>query len=371
MNDSLLSKTLARKKLLIKTYRETAQFGLVLGAGVTVASKVPDYNNLALRLLESATQHPKFTGAKDWAQSLVEHQRKQRKEGRVTIPPDELILYVRTQLENDENKLQELVQQELYKDVKVGKTAGRGVFESNSTLNAILTFCAARPGTILSPKDSKYQIEVNNKVGGILTTNYDNLVESAFHTKYRFKLLKPVGRPSTNEFEQRERRPTIPVYHIHGYVGFQADKNGKGQDKNPDIVIAEDDYFETFYNPLGFGNYIAMSFLRRYPTLFIGAGMTDKNLRRFLYHLYDATDTIPMHQRKYAILQLGNSPVDTFMDVVLMGYGVKTIWIKEFTDVQNILQEMYIASGKGNTEKTLSEDWKYLNNYRWGKKQNQ
>lgn len=368
MNDAILLDRDGRKKRLIDTYRKSMKFGLVLGAGVTIDSHVPDYNELAIKLLEATIQEPQFTGSKELARNFAEYQREQREKKSETVPADEIILYIRKLLGNDRSWLRKLVKRELYREVPVGVTAGRKIFEENSTLNAILTFCAACPGTFLSPNDSKYEIEVNNKVGGILTTNYDNLVESAFHTKYRFKLLKPVGRPSTDEFEQRERRSTIPVYHIHGYVGFKADENKAGQDGNPTIVIAEDDYFEAFYDPLGFGNYVAMSFLRKFPTLFIGAGMTDKNLRRFLYHLYNETDKTPIHQRKFAILQLKNSPVDAFMDMVLQGYGVETIWIKEFKEVPNILHEMYVASGMVNMEKTLGNDWEYLYNYRWGKK---
>jgi hypothetical protein len=365
MDDTLMSKSLARRNRLINTYRKSAQFGLVLGAGVTVASRVPDYMNLAIKILETAAKQPQFTGSGDWVQNLVDHQRKQRRQKGVTIPPDELILCARMLLGNDEGLLRRLVKQELYKEVSVETTAGRGVFEDNPTLDAILTFCSARPGTILSPGGSRYKVEVNNKIGGILTTNYDNLVESAFHTKYRRNLLKPVGRPSTNEFEKRERR-TIPVYHIHGYVGFRSSESEARQTQNPNMVISEDDYFETFYDPLGFSNYIAMSFLRRYPSLFIGSGMTDKNLRRFLFHLYSTTGgRLLDHQRKFAILKSFDSPLDAFMDTVLFAYGVETIWIKKFAEIPKILQEMYTAANKKDAAKSLNDDWKYLKIFSW------
>lgn len=369
MNDINIPYRKVREGRLINTYRRSTQFGLILGAGVTVDSKVPGYDSLAVRLLEASIEQPPFKGSKKWVLDLVQQQKDKMDNKQVSIPPDELILCVRQLLGNDKKYLRNLVKQELYKDVRVAATAGRGVFEGNCTLNAILTFCAARPETTLSPGKSNYEVEVNNKIGGILTTNYDNLVESAFHTKYRRNLLQPVGRASTNEFEKKERH-TIPVYHIHGYVGFLSDKEKEGQGGYPNIIIAEDDYFETFYDPLGFSNYIAMSFLRRFPSLFIGASMTDKNILRFLFHLSNAAGgSLPKHQKKFAILQLTGSPVDSFRDMVLSAYGVEIIWIKDFaTEIPEILQKMYVASGTGDMQQPLCDDWNYLMSYRWGKK---
>ncbi len=370
MNDTKLPYRKVREGKLISTYRRSTQFGLILGAGITVDSKVPGYNSLAIRLLEASIEQPQFNGSKEWVLNLVQQQKDQMDNKRVTIPPDELILCVRELLGNDKECLRNLVKQELYKEVLVATTAGRGVFEDNCTLDAVLTFCAACPGTILSPGKSNYEVEVNHKIGGILTTNYDNLVESAFHTKYRRNLLQPIGRASTNEFEKKERQ-TIPVYHIHGYVGFRSDKKKEGQGKYPDIIIAEDDYFGTFYDPLGFNNYIAMSFLRRSPSLFIGASMTDKNILRFLFHLSNAAGgRLPEHQKKFAILQRTGSPGDSLKDRVLSAYGVEIIWIKDFArEIPMILQKMYVASGTKDMEKLLFNNWNYLRSYRWPKKQ--
>lgn len=358
----------ARKQRLFSTYRRSAQFGLVLGAGVTVASQVPGYKDLALDLLEAAADRSDFAGSREWAKQLIQDQKTRIEESRVTIPPEELILYVRSLLGGQSKLLRELVKRKIYENVSVGKTAGRDVFKDNATLDAILTFCAACPNTALSPGSSSYKVEANSKIGGILTTNYDNLVESAFHTKYRRNLIKPVGRPTTNEFDIRERR-TIPMYHIHGYIGFKNSKDDQDKTLYPEIVIAEDDYFETFYDPMGFGNYIALSFLRRFPCLFIGASMEDKNIRRILFHLYSAAHgQIPEHQQKFAILQMTGSPADGLVDANLMSYGVETIWIEDFNEIPKLLRQLY-TNVKDNKRKAkdYAEDWEYLKDFTWDK----
>ncbi len=367
MDDALVSKASERRERLINTYRKSAQFGLVLGAGATVASEVPDYNELACRLLEKTAEGPQFAGSKEWVKNFVNYQRGQLKDKRLAVPPEEIVLYVRRQFKNNEKTFRGLVKQELYKNVAVGKTAAQDVFRNNMTLDSILRFCAARPGSILSPGPSKYAVEPNIKVGGILTTNYDNLVESACHTKYRRPLLKPITRPSTNEYKIHGLR-AIPVYHIHGYEGFRS-RPEKEEERNPDLVIAEDDYFQTFYDPLGFSNYIAMSFLRRFPLLFIGSRMTDKNLRRFLFHLKSGTKgKVLEHQRKFAILPLESSLTDAFMDEVLFAYGVETIWIDHYDQIREILRDMYVNSGDGTTVEALGNDWESLAHDAWATK---
>lgn len=364
-----LSQNNARKRALLSTYKKSTRFGLVLGAGVTYDSEVPGYQELALNLLEEAINRAEFSGSKERAQQFIQDQRMRTAEERITIPPEEVILYVRSHLRGNEEFLRELIKCVMYKKVSVRQTAGREVFENNETLNAILTFCAARSSSVSPSNTDAGRIETNPKIGGILTTNYDNLVESAFHTKYRLKLLKPVGRPTTNEFDKHGRR-IIPVYHIHGYVGYKASQQESKEPPGAEIIISEDDYFKTFYDPLGFGNYIALSFLRRFPCLFIGASMVDKNVRRFLFHLFNAAKgNIPDHQRKFAILKMSGSPSDDLVDANLLAYGVETIWIGSFTEIPGILRDLYINVKNDEVEReTSAADWNYLKDYNWPRK---
>ncbi len=359
--DSVQNET--RKKNLKNTYSKTPQFGLVLGAGVTAASGVPTYDELALRLLELASGEEGFTCSQVWTCAFTKRQKALRKKKCITVPSDEVIQFARAHLGEDRKLLRKLIKEVLYKDTAAAaprRTVGRSTFVNNLTLNAVLTFCAARPDTVLALA-SEYDVEANNKIGGILTTNYDNLLEGAFHTKYRRNLLKPVGRPSSEEFGQERR--LIPVYHIHGYVGYRENVAAESSLKTPSVVSTEDDYFQVFYDPLGFGNYIAMDFLRRFPCLFIGSAMTDKNLRRYLFHLSKDAGTSVPHMKKYAILKATGESKDEITDRILLSYGVETIWIEDFKEIKDILFETYMAV-KGVTE----DDWTYLADFRWKRK---
>src|SRR5574340_1847688 len=170
---------------LVSAYVKAPQFGLVLGAGVTAESHVPTYAGLALRLLEYAGEQGVLALPQEWVRSFVDQQRDLLNAGdRKTVPPEEVVQFVRAHLEGDRAGLTQLIKAVLYEKAATRRTVGREAFECNPTLDAILTFCAARPGTVLAAP-SDYEIEANLKIGGLLTTNYDNLVEGAFHTKYR------------------------------------------------------------------------------------------------------------------------------------------------------------------------------------------
>jgi hypothetical protein len=358
----------ARKQALASIYRKAPQFGLVLGAGVTARSGVPTYDDLALRLLERASERGQISAPEEWVRSFVQRQRELlAQEDRRTTAPEEVVLFVRTHLQGGAALLRGLIKEVLYERASTAKIVQRKAFKENTTLDAILTFCAARPHTVLAPAygplptgkpRKEYEIETNIKVGGILTTNYDNLVEGAFHTKYRRNLLKPVGRPRSRESDANRR--LIPVYHIHGYVGYRKATDTGAKLETPGIVIAEDDYFQIFYDPLGFGNYIAMSFLRRFPCLFIGSAMTDKNVRRFLFHLAQGVNGPPTHQGRFALLKVSGTPEDEFTDAILLSYGVQTIWMQDFGEIGDILRAMYTAV-RGVEE----SDWDWVANYRW------
>ena len=350
-----------RKKALCRAYSAEPQFGLVLGAGVTAASNVPTYEELTLRILENAASLPDFNGARNWAHSFVKEQRSQLRDGRgMDISPAELALVVRSQVGGDREHLRALVRNALYRDAPVRRSVHKGSFESNTTLDAVITFCAARSGTVIA-SDSSVDIAANRKVGAILTTNYDNLVEGSFHTKYRKKMLKPVGRPTSREWLARDKhRYVIPVFHIHGYVGYRDTDPEAETPKGPDIVIAQDDYFRAFYDPLGFGNYVSMNFLRRYPCLFIGCAMTDQNLRRYLFHLTQNNSNGANSQRRFAILKRSGTTQDRITDSVLLTYGVEAIWVRDFAEISSILKAMYISL-KGIAE----QDWDYVQGFRW------
>jgi hypothetical protein len=367
-----------RIKELCRTYKSEPQIGLVLGAGVSCDSDVPLYLPMVLELCKRAAERNHLPDAppgaltflQEQAELLQEREKALEEEDyekaaqlwcKVVVEPEEVALFMKTYFaEQDEQGFLKLVKKVLYDNVdrtESHKMVARATFRKNNTLHSVICFCAALSGSALAPT-STHRIETNPKVGGILTTNYDYLVEGAFGSKFGRPMLKPVGRADAREALPGRR--VIPVYHIHGYVSYVPPRDDSEGVKGSALVIAEKDYFRTFYDPLGFGSYAAMSFFGRFPCLFIGSAMTDKNLRRFLYHLQQEVGHSSDRPNHFAILRARGTPRDDFQDAVLSSYGVATIWVQKHEEIGGILEEVYTSINEAT-----EEDWKALREFKW------
>lgn len=379
LHKELLDKSARRRRSLHKTYRDSTQIGLVLGAGVT-AAHVPTYSEFALRLLERVLDE---RGVKsEWQRAFVRQQRDRLAADKRTFPPEVVLMLARLQWSKEGDPLPRmLVDSALWGQARkahvisptqtkrsnphLDKTDRRkqqyalhGSWTTNETLNAIVTFCTSIENE---------QPIANPKVGAILTTNYDNLLEAAAHAKYRrWRFLKPVARTTSKEREERKKYRQIrqiPVIHIHGYLGFRE------RDHNPatkPLVTEQTDYFDMFYGSLGFGNYMAMAFLQRYPTIFIGSRMTDSNLRRLLHQIAKDSETGRPPNPAFAVMKVGDEGEDPVSDIVtdeiLAAYGVATIWVKCFSKIKDVLHDTYVAGGPQDTA-GLERMWKKLQDY--------
>lgn len=351
----LLRRTADRMQDLRTTYQKSSPIGLVLGAGVS-AAHIATYDDFVLRLLEE------ILDARDagdgWEEAFVQHQRKRLEEGLSTVPPDIVATVARVSWASDEPLPGEFVDMALWdKARRADAVSGRATSRSyakkaswaaNPTLNAVVTFCTdLEDGVPLA----------NHKVGAVLTTNYDNLLEAAAHAKYRkLKLFKPVAR-STSRVEEPGRQQ-IPVIHIHGYVNYR--------EKDPSaiegLVMEERDYYDFSYAPLGFGSYMTMAFFQRYPTLFIGSRLTDRNLRRLLRQIRRDSATGELPHAAYALMRLGeyteDHVLDMVTDVVLADYGVQTIWVEDYGEIPDVLARVY-SCNDDETAATWRGLWDY------------
>lgn len=401
-NNSRLTKKLKdipekRKKDLFRIYDSAPQIGLFLGAGVTKTSGVPLYLKMTLELCQRAIEKKWLkTDTPFEAIEFLEEKSKRIKENEketekdlasLQITPEEIALFL-TQYLEDKTKIFPLLYKTLYDNVRKSKPKSRMIsretWKRNTTLNSIISFCAQ-----ISAESKKPLL--NPKVGGILTTNYDFIVEGAFNGKFRLELLEPITKLGSPEF--RKDRKLLPVYHIHGYVSYnlpneQQDRDASGEYpqevKALDLLIDEGDYFQRFYDPLGFSTFVALDFLNKFPCLFIGTSMKDRNIRRFLYHLEkERTETCEKRERfekkkenkiaepkHFAILPTTGTSQDSFTDAILLSYGISTIWIKEFDEINTILKQLYCYhSNKKRASKEVQnwnyEEWNNVYDYTW------
>jgi hypothetical protein len=335
---------------LHETYRTQPQIGLVLGAGVSWDSKIPGYRELALQALRRARHEPSLREPSAAVLAYLE-----RREGEQP-DPDQIFEYLRLHFVGDAARFNRLVGAVLYEKLerRSHKMVAADTYLHNSTLDAVVSFCAARPGARhASPRLSpRARVAANKRVAAILTTNYDNLVEGAFGSKYRRSgVVRPVGRPPVTY-----RPGTIPVYHFHGYISYEPPTRPDAPPKVSDLLIAESDYFGAFYDFLGFGNVVAANFFRTWPTLFIGSSMKDRNIRRILYQTRIESMGAAEEREHFAILLRSANPDDRpredLEDSVLGAYGVSVIRVDDKSQISALLNGLYLAP-----DEVAEEEW--------------
>jgi hypothetical protein len=348
---------------LCQTYREAAQIGLVVGAGVTFKSGVPLYKDFANQLFDLARQQRKLRKVEPAVVKYVQANYR-------NLDPEIVLQLVDHHLKKRDD-LPWLVRKVLYRQLgPVGKrhrTIAPGKYTENSTLNAVITFCSARPDGPVVQVPERTRWEVNPRIGAILTTNYDNLVEGAFGSKYGIMGMKPVAREESRETRQGKEL-VIPVYHMHGYVSYVGHVDDDSKVRASDqLVMAEDDYYRTFYNLLGFANVRAMSVLRAFPCVFVGCSLDDTNLRRVLYQLRRERIRATRVMKYFVILPNRPSGQREFEDAVFDTLGVKIIRLESDEENEDMGAEITQILKKVYTSIRGVDDgeWEYALAWRW------
>lgn len=346
---------------LCDIYGGEAEIAFVVGAGVTKDSGVPNWIGLGLTLFEKAKQKGWLVDFPEPTAEFLdgELRRWKNREGTSAgLDPETVLLLVCEHVES-RDKILELVYEALFEKIvtRAYKKVAARTYRENKTLEALITFCAAKEGNPIADK-SKGRWRTNCNVGAVLTTNYDNLVEGAFNSKYERHLLHPVAREGAREVF--EGRRIIPVYHMHGYISYLRDRHPPRSIKASELVLTEKDYYRTFHNPLGFSNLAAGSLFRKYHAIFVGCSMTDRNMRRILYLLEKERVASSDLKRHFAILP-GGGQRDKFDDAVFNSFGVTSIRVpggaEIGTQVADILKRIYL-SAKGVKEEHWIEAWK-------------
>jgi len=336
---------------LQKFYQDNRQIGLVLGAGVSKDSGVPLYQNLALDLFRETRTFLRRNAAPETAMGYLENQLKLPAD-KISVEPDKVIQFIRNYIGSEHRfklSMKNAVFLDVPKDAKGNveltyKRVSHKTYKDNDTLNSVITFCSAVPNRESNLDGSNSRWDINPKVAAILTTNYDNLVEGSFGSKYGKSLLKPFARPRSNKSDKKKN--VITVYHMHGYISYTKDKRFKNGLKASDLVASENDYYAAFYNHLTFNNIVATTFLRQHSSLFIGCSMDDINLRRVLFQLKEENDYSTIKKDHYALIPESSKGKDQFNDELLYALGVRVIRISKKNigkEIEIILKKMYIS----------------------------
>jgi hypothetical protein len=213
----------------------------------------------------------------------------------------------------------------------------------------------------------------NPQIHAVLTVNADNLLElyCRARTGGKRRLLTMVDRASVGDHPY-----AIPVSHLHGCLDARGENflksapvsfEGSGvepqemdQELLPDLVFRESEYYETISAPASFTNHTPQSYLRRLNVLFVGTSLDDLNIRRWLYGSFrervshrtkylreyhhavykDAEFEAKLESVRHFWLRVKEEcderlrvPVESIMS----GLGVQVVWCDDYKDVRECI----------------------------------
>lgn len=307
---------------------------LVLGAGVSVGSGVPAWDELLARLAEGAL------GGTAVYEEL-----------RVRGFSQTAVAGALEQLYGSRQSFIAALKNKLYDSLPFTKAPEpetdsatefvNHICTNNSTLRAVAAFCSSFSGGYLP----------NRRVPCVVSFNLDSLLETFTTLRYGRQLMRTIDHAAVATAPSY-----ISSYHVHGYIPF----GHSLRETSTNVVLTEQDYFDFFGNPLSVFTYTFLHLLREHSCLFVGMSMRDDNVRRLLHYSARERRTAfsivagslsekDVTRRHYAILARSSDSTDEVIEKALITLGVRTLWLDSYDQLPDYLAFVYEGG---------SESWK-------------
>ncbi len=296
------------KMLACKKAFKNGNFTLFLGAGVSMSAKLPGWGKLLRSMYEKINGNRPLDIERNSIKLLCSSL-----DGSTMVEARYLrILQDKMWKEQQENQYSSV--DSPY--IQCIREALYGKYESQESdlINSILMLIAYR-----------------SNVSGVITYNYDDLLETALSNKN-------IKYQTIFNGNSRVKKNHLPIFHVHGIIPF----NGEEYIGN-EVILSEDSYHNLYNAPYTWANIEQMHALRCSTCLFIGMSMKDPNLRRLLDAASDQENTSNgiVH---YAFLQrtkLSNGELtkrnEETMDQMFLDLGVNVIWYDEHEELPGLL----------------------------------
>lgn len=328
------TKAISREEIVRKLSKsfESNKLVLVLGAGVSMGFGLPDWDTLLQKLMITTIE-------KEQKVSTV-----LSKIFTNIFSPSPLIAgrYLQKFYEDKSSSFEEAVRKVLYEQIDISK--------QSPLMDEIINFCVA-PGK--SPN-----------LDSIITYNFDDIIEQRLS-----KVGVPIPFKSIYGLGMNPGRQ-LGIYHVHGYLP----NKGKLSEDNQ-ITFGESIYHKQYNDIYSWNNIVQINKFRDYNCLFIGSSLTDPNTRRLLdiakmqkgnseephymfkrryqedyvkYKLKEILDKNKDLFNEKVIAELNFDETVTFLINIIerfeesdtASFGVKTIWISEWSEIPKLLKEV-------------------------------
>lgn len=332
------SKNITRQQAIdrLKQSHKDEDLCLVLGAGVSMAYGLPNWDTLLQKLMIETIEKEKNVSSV--LSKLFTN----------IFDPSPLIAgrYLQNYFDKKELSFERAVRKILYEKIKLDT--------KSELMDEIVGFCVA-PGN--SPS-----------LNSIITYNFDDILEQKLNqvgVDIPFQSIYGIGMNANGQ---------LPIYHVHGFLP----EKGKLTMQNL-ITFGESIYHKQYSDIYSWNNIVQINKFRESNCLFVGSSLTDPNTRRlldiarkqkgrgnenhFTFRMRHTKERVKnklqyllsennqlLNEKMLAQLDFDDtvsfliSIVEKFEESDTNSFGVKIIWIDSYSEIPKILKE--IRKGK-------------------------
>jgi hypothetical protein len=128
------------------------------------------------------------------------------------------------------------------------------------------------------------------KIKAVVTYNFDDLLEKELtNTGDLFRSIFREGDIPTSD--------ELPIYHVHGFLPENTEPYDQLEESK--LVFSEEGYHEIYVDSYHWSNLVQLNLYRESTCLFVGLSLTDPNLRRLL----EISARRASNQRHFALMQ--------------------------------------------------------------------
>lgn len=292
---------------------------LFLGAGISIESKLPSWDELIEKLrvwfIIKLVNHT--GGSNQISEITLSSIKDHLSKSNGTFPLIEAELYEHG---IGKSELIEFVRKELYS----------GELLSNQTISAIAMFCETIGNSI--------------SIKNIITYNYDDLVEQGF------KVRRGLGQREVVSITDSDITPIsndnrVNIFHVHGYIPRDKSINEKTH-----LIFTDSSYNKLYNDIYSWSNIIQLKFLLSSSCLFIGQSGNDPNLRRILSSIkLSAQNRHFIIQKRFCSRVRGseteynhsfNNEYNKIVESQFAKLGLEIIWIDDYSEINRILHKI-------------------------------
>ncbi len=295
------SKITTKNISLLKNALNDNRLTLVCGAGISITSHIPSWNELLVDILN------------DVLNTNENSEKVSAKELLSIMPQSNLILgkYLKLLLQDDFEKM---VQKHLYKHYSHSNDSDFTYVAPSEIMKAIVD--------LARPKRTGQRLE------SIITFNFDELMEQALSANgIEFCPIWKEGQTYGSE--------ELPIYHVHGFLP------NKMELESPNLVFSEEAYHSQFIDPYSWANLTQLNTYASNICLFIGLSLSDPNLRRLL----DISWQRNKNRKHYIIMKKSNdNSVDDIATMLFeqdaASLGLNVIWCSNYSEIPSLLKSI-------------------------------